>query len=290
MQITDTHTHVWSPPSDEHPWVNPRVMDDVASYATGPLYDASDLLVDMDEVGVDRAVVVTFALADWTDNHATLRAVRNHDALLGVVKLDEFGADAPETLREHMAVDGVVGFRLGAVCPHDRMWREFDPSATWLSDLLDEEPFWDVVRETDAVVQVLPHERQLDQVVEMVERYPDLAYLVDHFALTDPTVPPDEPPFARLADLAEHDVSVKLSEAAHRAGTGFPYPDLHDHVRWLVDTFGREQVVWGSDYPNVSDEATYGESVRWLERVDSLSERDLTWIYDRSFGKLVDPQ
>jgi predicted TIM-barrel fold metal-dependent hydrolase len=289
MRITDTHTHVWAPPSNEHPWVNTRVARDVAEYGAGMLYDAADLREDMDAVGVDRAVVVNFALTDWTDNAATIRAVEAHDDLLGVVTLDEFAADAPDRLREYMAVDGVLGLRLGAVCPHDRMWETYDPSVTWLCDLADEERFWAAVRETDAVVQILAHERQLDQVVETVERHPDVTFLLDHFALTDAETAPEDSPFSRLAALADYDVGVKLSAVTYCSNEPFPYPDMHDHVRWLLDTFGHEQLLWGSDYPNVSDAATYEEAMRWLDHVDGLSDADRAWLYDRSFERRVGP-
>ena len=50
-------------------------------------------------------------------------------------------------------------------------------------------------------------------------------------------------------------IKLKASEVVHRSARDFPYADMHDHVRWLIDTFGRERVIWGSDFPNVSDAA-----------------------------------
>jgi len=285
--VVDTHTHVWLPPTEDHPWINPRVMGDVAGYGAGALYGTDDLHADMDRVGVEEAVVVNFALTDVRDNNATIQAVANSDDLYGIVTLDEFADDAPDRLREYMSVDGVLGVRLGALCPHDRMWMAFDPSVTWLADLADHDPFWDAVEETDAVVQILVHDSQLDQALSVVEAHPEVTYLLDHFAMTDPSVPPGEPPFATVADLADYDVGVKVSEIVHRSNQEFPYADVHDHVRWLVETFGRERVIWGSDYPNVSDQATYTESLRWLDHVDTLSGADREWITERSFRDLV---
>ena len=92
--------------------------------------------------------------------------------------------------------------------------------------------------------------------------------------------------FARYADLAEFDgVYPKVSEVQHRSEEGYPYADVHDHVRWLVEEFGRERVVWGADYPNVSDEATYEECVTWLDRVETLSDADREWIRGRALGR-----
>jgi len=100
--------------------------------------------------------------------------------------------------------------------------------------------------------------------------------------------PTDEGPFAQFADLAACDgAAVKISEVPHISESAFPYTDMHDHVRWFVDTFGRERVVWGSDYPNVSDVASYAESANWLRHVDGLSKTDRAWLSERSFREHV---
>ncbi len=135
---------------------------------------------------------------------------------------------------------------------------------------------------------MLAHHAQLDQALELVEAYPDMTYLFDHFAHAGPETPPDGDAFAPFATLAEYDtVAVKLSEVQHRSSEPFPYPDMHDHVRWLLDEFGPERVTWGSDYPNVGDEATYAEAVHWLDHVDGLSSADLAWLRGRAFRRHV---
>lgn len=286
----DTHTHAWEVPTRDHPWVTGELARQADGYSVDTVYEAVDLLADMDAVGVDEAVVVNYPLTEWTDNSDVIRAVREHDRLYGIVTLDEFADDAPERVREYAAVDGILGLRLGAICPRDRMWRAFDPGATWLRDLLEEWDFWAAVHETDTLVQVLAHVDQLDQAVEMVERYPDVRYVFDHFGLADPAVAPADGPFARFADLAEYDsVAVKLSEVVHRSVEPFPYEDVHTHAQWFVDTFGRDRVAWGSDYPNVSDEASYEEALTWLEHVPTLSSTDRRWLTERTFEEFFVP-
>ena len=284
----DAHTHAWGPPSREHPWVNGPIVDLVDGFDVATVYTADRLLGTLDREGVDEAVVVGYPVVEWTDNWYTERVVAEHERLHGVVLIDPFADDAAERLRRSMAVDGVLGFRLGAACPADRMWETFDPGATWLREAIDETGFWTAARETDAVVQILAHYDQLDQALELVETYPELTYLFDHFAHAGPATPPDGDAFEPFATLAEHDaVAVKLSEVQHRSTEPFPYADMHDHVRWFLDRFGRERVVWGSDFPNVSDEATYAEAYHWLDHVDGLSGADLTWIRERAFERHV---
>lgn len=287
--MIDTHTHAWGYPSPEHPWSNGAIIDRVDSFDVHTAYTSNRLLADMDAVGVDEAVVVGYPICDWTDNAYTLGCVAESDRLYGVVMLDPFADDAADTLRKAMGVDGVIGFRLGAACPYSSMWESFDPSVTWLRDTIEETEFWKAVHETNAFVQILADETQLDQATELVKSYPELTYVFDHFAHTDPSTPPSESAFIRFSELAEYEtVAVKVSEIVHRSEEGFPYTDVHDHVRWMLDEFGRERVIWGSDYPNVSDEATYSEAISWLKHVEGLSHADQAWLTDRAFRRHVD--
>ncbi|ELZ28076.1 amidohydrolase [Halogeometricum pallidum JCM 14848] len=286
--MLDSHTHAWGHASEAHPWTNGPLLDVLDGFDVHTVFTAERLLADMDRHGIDEAVVVGYPICEWTDNWYTLETAAEHNRLHGIVMLDPFADDAAERLRECMDVDGVLGFRLGAACPYDRMWETFDPSATWLRDAVDETEFWEAAVETDATVQILCDHAQLDQALELVERYPDLPYLFDHFAHAGPETPTDEGTFARFSDLAEYDsVAVKISEIPHMSETTFPYEDVHDRVRWFLDAFGRERVVWGSDYPNVSDVASYPETFNWLRHVDSLSSADRAWLTERAFRRHV---
>jgi predicted TIM-barrel fold metal-dependent hydrolase len=286
--VVDTHTHAWGPASEEHPWVNGPLLDLVDGFDVHTVYTKNRLLHDMDRAGIDEAVVVGYPICDWTDNWYTIEAVEQSDRLYGIVMVDPFADDAGDHLRECMATDGIIGVRLGAACPYDRMWETFDPSVTWLRDAIDETDFWEAAVETDAAIQILCDHRQLDQALELVRSYPELTYLFDHFAHAGPDTPTDEGTFVRFADLAEYEtVAVKVSEIPHMSETDFPYEDMHDHVRWFVDQFGQERVIWGSDYPNVSDVATYGEARHWLRKVETLSDQDETWLTGRSFRQHV---
>ena len=286
--MLDSHTHAWGYPSEDYPWVTGPILDSVDGFDVHTAYTADRLLNDMDAAGIEEAVVVGYPINEWTDNRYTIDCVAEHDRLYGVVMLDPFADDAPAKLREAMAVDGVLGFRLGAACPRDAMWEYFDPAVTWLRECIGRTEFWNAARETDALVQILAHETQLDQALELVEEYPALTYVFDHFAHADPADNPEDSPFAQFADLAEYDgVAVKVSEIVHRSEEEYPYADMHDHVRWLLGEFGRERVIWGSDYPNVSDEASYDESASWLGRVDGLSATDREWLTGRAFRRHV---
>ncbi len=283
--VVDAHTHAWGPPSEDHPWVNESIVEHGLSESTvEPVYTAERLLADMDDGGIDEAVVVGYPITEWTDNWYVKRVVDTFDRLTGIAMVDPFAPDAGVTVRELMGVDGILGVRLGSVFARDRMWTTFDPSATWLSESTGAEGFWRAVRETDALVQLLLHPRQLEQALTVAHTYPDVRYVIDHFAYLPPDCPPDQPARTELEALAGIDsVAIKVSSAPEVSELPHPYDDLHELIRWFVEQFGRERVIWGSDYPNVSGTATYTETRSWLEHVDGLSSRDRTWLTDRAF-------
>lgn len=289
----DSHTHAWGPPTEEHPWTNGPLVEDFAShFSTDIVYTADKLLADMDATGIDEAVVVGYPITEWTDNWYTVKAAEENEQLYAVSMIDQFADGAADELRELMSRDRMLGFRLGAVCPYDEMWERFDYDVTWLRDAIDEVEFWTAAQDTDALVQMLAHTSQLDQALELVEQYPDLPYAFDHFAHADEADDPDDS-YAGFEPLAEFDrVAVKISEVAHTSNEAYPYEDTYDHLRWLLDTFGRERVVWGSDFPNVSHPEfggmTYEETLSWLEEVPFLSKKDREWLTGRAFRDLVD--
>jgi len=291
--VLDTHTHAWGPPTETHPWTNgPLVEEFTSHFSTEIIYSADRLLADMDDAGIDDAVVVGYPITDWTDNWYTVTAAAENERLYGIAMVDQFADGAADTLREVMDHDRMLGFRLGAVCPYEEMWERFDYDVTWLRDAIEEAEFWKAARETDAVVQLLAHTSQLDQALELVETYPELAYTFDHFAHADAADDPAES-YAGFEPLAEYDrVAVKISEVAHTSNEAYPYEDAYDHLRWLLDTFGPERVVWGSDFPNVSHPEfggmKYGETLSWLDEVPFLSKKDREWLTGRAFRDLVD--
>jgi len=291
--VLDTHAHCWGPPSAEHPWTNSQIVGGSDEYASGEfledfsvdvVYTAEKLLADMDRLVVDEAVVVGYPICPWTDNWYTVQVAEAYDRLSAVVMIDQFADDAVGTLEELMAVDDVVGIRLGAGCPYDRMWQRFDPTVDWLLDAIDEEEYWAAVADLDAAVHVWTLPPQLDQVIEFVEAYPELTYVLDHHSYVRGDVRPGEGAFEELATLAEYDnVLVKLSGVVTLSDEAYPYRDKHDHATWMVEQFGRERVAWGSDWPNESNDATYLETLSWLRHVDELSDRDVEWLTERSF-------
>ncbi len=49
-------------------------------------------------------------------------------------------------------------------------------------------------------------------------------------------------------------------------GEEYPYPRAQELVRWAVDTFGADRIMWGTDYPPVLRTATYVQLLDWVRK------------------------
>ena len=76
---------------------------------------------------------------------------------------------------------------------------------------------------------------------------------------------------------------VKISSLPRSADEPWPYPDLHGYVRNLLEWFGADRLLLGSDYPWMDSWASYEECLSWVEEAEFVSARDLAWLSYRTF-------
>ncbi len=122
---------------------------------------------------------------------------------------------------------------------------------------------------------------QLPALVEMLDRVPNLPVVLDHGG--KPPIAADEwEPWAGLvAACAKHPrVRCKLSGLASEAGPEWKVDRIRPYVAHLIDCFGAERVMWGSDWPVVEGAGGYR---RWVAATVALladrseNERAAIW-------------
>lgn len=287
MKIIDTHTHAWGAPTDELPWQ----AEVLPPGWTGP-YAHHDLVADMDSAGISEAVVVTTPLYGRSEqaNEYTMRSIEAHpDRLYGVGLMDFFQADADTVVASLERVTGhprMLGVRMHAALEYEAVPTVLDRHGDWiLDDRLD--PVWRAIGDLDACLFVFPKAQQLEQLATLADRYPETTIVVDHMAWPDGTTSPNEKPWTTFSELAERDnVYAKVSSVPRSADEPWPYEDTHGYVTNLVDWFGPERLLLGSDYPWMDQWAAYDDCLSWLETVETLSRRDRAFISHRTFERL----
>ncbi|HWW04809.1 amidohydrolase family protein [Collimonas sp.] len=113
---------------------------------------------------------------------------------------------------------------------------------------------------------VLP--RHLPALLKFAECYPDLPIVIDHAAkpqIASAVLEPWRESMARLAALPQ--VYCKLSGLVTEAAAGWQISQLQPYVAHVLEVFGPQRVMWGSDWPVVNLVADYG---RWLAASETL--------------------
>jgi L-fuconolactonase len=91
-----------------------------------------------------------------------------------------------------------------------------------------------------------------EEASRIAERFPELTLIVDHLGLRQPPMDmPDDPPFAKLHQLTGlarfPNVHVKLCGLPALSKAAFPYRDVNEPLRQIVDAFGADRLMWASD-------------------------------------------
>ena len=249
----DAHHHVWQLARGDYGWLTPRLAQIYRDFTL------DDLRPHLRAARIDATVLVQAA-----------PTVAETEFLLDI-------ADASRGL-----VQGVVGWvdlvSPDAIATLQRLaGKPFLKSIRpMLHDL--EDPGWILRADVGAALETLPsmglrfdalvRARELPALIEVLERHPELAVVIDHGA-KPPIAANGWQPWADLiADVASHpNVCCKLSGLVTEAGPRWTPDVLRRYVDHLIACFGTERLLWGSDWPVLN---LAGDYKRWVSATDSL--------------------
>jgi L-fuconolactonase len=233
-------------------------------------FGPEDLAPLIAAAGVDRTIVVqTISSVDETrDFLATAAANEFIAGVVGWVDLTSPSVDY--TLAELRAGTGghfLVGIRHQV---HD------EPDASWL--LRDDvRRGIATVGEAGLVYDLLVKTRELPAAVELVTEFPQTTFVLDHIAKPRIAAGPRDEEWERaMAPLAQRpNVYCKLSGMVTEADwTDWKPADLGPYVRRVLDWFGPDRCMFGSDWPVCLLAADYQRVVDTLKiTIEDLDPR-----------------
>nr|WP_313895988.1 amidohydrolase family protein [Streptomyces sp. YIM 98790] len=268
--MIDAHHHLWELAVRDQDWI--------AGEALAPLrrdFTLADLEPEARAAGVTSTVAVqTVTVAEETPELLALAA--QSELIAGVVGWTDLTAPdagrALEALRTGPGGERLVGIRHQVQHEPDPRWLLRADVARGLAAVADAGLVYDLV--------ILPH--QLPAAAEAASRFPQLTFVLDH--LGKPPIAAGEPEelagwSASVRRLAGRPNAVcKLSglvtEADWRTWT---VPDLRPYAEVVLDAFGPERVMFGSDWPVCRLAAGYGrvlDTARELCDTLAPAERD----------------
>lgn len=273
MTVVDAHHHVWDLAVRDQDWIP----------GDSPLrrtFAIEDLAAEARAAGVDRTVLVqTVTVPEETPEFLALAA--RHDLIAGVVGWTDL--TRPDVADELARLRELPG---GSFLKGIRHQVQGEPDPRWLL-----RP--DVLRGLAAVAEaglvhdlvVLPP--QLPACIEAAESLPHLTFVLDHLGKPPIASGALEPWASDLRALAALPNTVcKLSGMVTQADPAhWTVDDLRPYADTVLDAFGPDRVMYGSDWPVCTLAASYAEVLHIAGELTSaldhaqIFERTATRVY-----------
>ena len=267
--IVDTHVHLWDTANLAYPWLdeipqlNRPYMPETYAEAVGDL--PVERIVFME---ADVAHGSEVEEARWVASLAS-----REPRLEGIVASAplEGGAQAAETLERLAEIPLVKGVR--------RLIQTQPPG------YCVQPGFIEGVRLLEGFglsFDICINHTQMEDAAEMVRQCPGVRFILDHVGKPDIAGGMREPWWTGIRNLAAFEnVHCKVSGMATEADTERWRPeDLKPYVDHVIDSFGPDRVIFGSDWPVVLLAAEYGdwvEALRWA--MGGASDADLRKLF-----------
>jgi len=272
MPTIDVQVHAYERNHPRRAWVG---------HIAGPdSVTGDEMVAAMDAVGVDGAILVSpFSLYRWDASYAC-EAHASHPGRFGLVKpVDTQDRGVADTVAAWAATKGTVGIRI--MLNQEVATDASDPG---INGTL-----------AAAAKQSLPVNLlcwgRLDQAAGLAARNPDAVLVIDHLGLQQPfhPPPPDEPwaELPKVLALAQYDnVRIKISGACTLSHEPFPYNDIWDPVMKIIDAFGLDRSMWGTDWTRATALLNYKQGVDAFRVTNRLSDSDRATLMGDTLQKV----
>lgn len=260
MRVIDVQVHPYDRDHPGRPWAAP-------SHGL-PSATGDEMVAAMTKVGVDAAVMVSSFNAYRFDPSYALEVYNAYpDRFRVVTPVDPTDPAIDDVIARWAATPGARGIRIllrdgmPTDPDHPGLVRAFTAAAR--HGLPVNLLCWGILEKGAAVVR----------------RFPDTVIVIDHLGLLQPAQPPvPADVWARLPDLlalARHDnVRVKVSGACTMSHQPFPYDDIWDPVLRIIDAFGLDRCMWGTDWTRTIKMLTYEQAVAPFRQTTRLTPEE----------------
>jgi L-fuconolactonase len=267
MKRIDAHQHFWHFDPVRDSWINEEMKSIQRDFLP------PDLLPLLQDNGFDGCVAVQANQSESETEFLAALAADN-EFIFGVVGwIDLRAADISERLAKYKAYPVVKGFRhvLQGEAQRDFMLRpDFKRGIAAL-------------RQYDFLYDILVFPDQLNYSAELVAAFPDQPFVIDHLAKPGIKKGEIEGWKSDIEKIASYpNVYCKISGMVTEADwSGWKQSDFVPYMDVVVNAFGTNRIMFGSDWPVCQVAATYKEVAGIVkEYFSSFSQAE----QDRFFG------
>lgn len=252
--VVDAHVHLWDPARGDYGWLKPELT---GLYRR---FDEQELHALLDASRVDGVVLVQ-AAPTTAETDYLLGIAERTPWVFGVVGWIDFdAANVVEVVAIRRAQRKLVGVR--------PMLQDLD-DPEWILDPR-RAPALSALAAHGLVFDALIQPKHIEAIEEIAERHPDLKIVVDHAAKPTISGPPDAAWRAGMRRLASrNNIVCKLSGLLTELAPDTGAEHVSAHAKVIMDLFGPRRLLWGSDWPVLTQAATYSQ---WMSRTHRILE------------------
>jgi L-fuconolactonase len=251
--MIDAHQHFWAPARGDYFWMEgpaaAPIRRDVFPWHLEP---------HLRTHGIDKTVLVQ-AAATIEETEYMLGIADATDFVAKVVGWIDFEnsshAKQLERLAKHKKFAGV------------RPMIQDIADVNWMQRL-DVKWAYQAVIDLDLTFDALGYPIHLDNFLKLFERYPEMRTVVDHCMKPVIREGAFEPWAAKIEKIARQTPAFcKLSGLATEAKPGWTAETLRPYAEHVISAFGPERVMWGSDWPVLELNGSYGS---WRQAAETI--------------------
>ncbi len=251
MFIVDTHAHIYSPDEERYPPIEKPLRP------PGGKGSLEDLHAESRANGVNAACIIQTSTFYRFDNRYICDSAKAApDWTAGVCTLDPDDRHSPGVLAQFAREYGVRGMRS-------------IPAADGRLDHPGVRALWKTATDQGIVINVLIGPEKADQADRMLAGFPRLQVVLDH-CLNLKAGPDLDSTLEKVLHLSQRpNLHAKLTFIPTGSVAGFPCADMHDACLKVIDAFGPERCVWGSDFPSKlwTPKVSYAEHLKIFREV-----------------------
>ena len=268
MKIVDAQVHIWrqtvSPPTGKHRKVS--------------LVSAEQMLNEMDEAGVDAALIHPPLSWDPSSQEMALEAARKYPKRFAVMgQFDPKNPVNKALIPTWRKQPGMMGLRWALLQPKEQELLH-EGALDWI---------WPEAAKADLAIGMMGG-IFLKEFRGIAERYPDLKLILDHCGLNRHGQ--DAEAFIHLDEMLAlaklPNVAVKMTGAPHYSTQAYPFKNIQDGLHRIVDAYGPDRCFWGTDITRMP--CSYRQCVTFFtEELSWLKGQDLEKVMGRALCKWI---
>jgi len=268
MKIIDAQVHIWSQ----------TVVPTSGLHRKVAKFTAEEVLAEMDEAGVDAALIHPPLGWDPSANALAVEAAKKYPDRFAI--MGQFPLQSPNNrklIHGWRNQPGMMGLRWPLLLEEQQKWL-YDGSLEWL---------WPAAEKEGLPIAMMGG-LFLKKFRGIAERHPDLKMIVDHCGLNRRGQ--DAEAFIHLDELLAlaklPNVAVKATGTPHYSTQSYPFRNIQEGLHRIFDAFGPKRFFWGTDITRMPCSyrqcvTFFTEELSWLkgsELEDVMGRGLCAWI------------